>query len=121
MDTVIHHPSNLPHVCTCYPIHTCLLSADPPRISRPANTRQVQGRYVTQEQCIDAPANVIIYYLGNNYTTLLIHYTLNLVVVTLLLRKSGRNRQKKHQISPDQMIITLQLRVLLQIETHCKN
>ena len=48
-DPVIHEPPNLPYVSTRYPIHTSLLSADHPRISRPPNNRQAQGHYVTDE------------------------------------------------------------------------
>ena len=49
-------PSSLPHVTSGYPIHTCLLSADHPRILRPPDNRQDQGPYVTAEQCIHTPS-----------------------------------------------------------------
>ena len=39
----------------------------------------------------------------------------------LLLRKLGRNREKKHPITPNQTIITQELKVIFQIETHSKN
>ena len=71
-DLVIHDPSSLPHGITRYPIHTCLLSADHPRISRPPNNKQAQGHYVADEQCIHTPANMITRCLRNNYITLLI-------------------------------------------------
>ena len=65
-----------------YPIHTCRLSADHPRIIRPPNNRQAQGHYVTDEQCIHTPANMIIHCLRNNYTMLPIHYTLKTLLRT---------------------------------------
>ena len=79
---VIHDPSNLPHVSSSIPIHTSLLSTDHPRILRPPNNRQAQGHYVTDEQYIHIPANMITHCLRNNYIKLLIHYTLK----TLLRR-----------------------------------
>ena len=79
---VIHEPSNLAHVSPSYPIHTCRLSADHPRIIRPPNNRQAQGHYVTDEQCIHTPANMIIHCLRNNYTMLPIHYTLKTLLRT---------------------------------------
>ena len=72
---VIHDPSNLPHVSSSIPIHTSLLSTDHPRILRPPNNRQAQGHYVTDEQYIHIPANMITHCLRNNYIKLLIHYT----------------------------------------------
>ena len=106
---VIHDPSNLPHVSSSIPIHTSLLSTDHPRILRPPNNRQAQGHYVTDEQCIHIPANMITHCQRNNYIKLLIHYTLktlrfpcgcnlNIVIVILLLRKLGNNRQKNIQL-----------------------
>ena len=79
---VIHDPSNLPHVSSSIPIQTSLLSTDHPRILRPPNNRQAQGHYVTDEQYIHIPANMITHCLRNNYINLLIHYTLK----TLLRR-----------------------------------
>ena len=80
---VIHDLSNLPHVSSCYLIHTCLLPADYPHILRPPNNRQAQGwHYVTDDQCIHIPANMITHWLRNNYISLLINYTLK----TLLRR-----------------------------------
>ena len=64
------------------PIHTSLLLADHPRILRPLKNRQAQGHYVTDEQCIHIPANMITHCLRNNYINLLIRYTLK----TLLRR-----------------------------------
>ena len=53
-----------------------------PRIVQPPNNRQAQGHYVTDEQCIHIPANMITHCLRNIHFKLLIHYTLK----TLLRR-----------------------------------
>ena len=92
---VIHDPSNLPYVSTCYIIYACsLLAAHPP----PYHGCQTTGKpkqIVTDEQCIHKPANMIIYCLRNNYTLL---YTLN------------TETQKKHPIIPNQTVITYSLK-----------
>ena len=80
----IDDPSNLPRVSSSYPIHTSLLSADHPRILRPPNNRQAQGHYVTDEQCIHIPANMITHCLRNKFK-LLIHYTLKTLLRRLQL------------------------------------
>ena len=63
-------------------ILSTLLSAGHPRVLPPPNNRQSQGHCVTDEQCIHTSANMITPCLGNNYITLVIHYTLK----TLLQR-----------------------------------
>ena len=73
----------LPHVSTRSPILPCLLSADHPRIQRPPNNRQDQGHYVTDEQCIHTPANMIIRCLGNNKHLSIIRHTVSTLLRTL--------------------------------------
>ena len=82
--SVTHDPSDRPHISSSYPIHTSLLSMDHSRILRPPNNKRAQRHYVTDEQCIHIPANMITHCLRNNYIKLLIHYTLK----TLLQRFS---------------------------------
>ena len=48
-------------------------------------------------------------------------YPENVTPKIFLLHKSGRNREKKHPITPNQMFITEEFKVILQIETHSKN
>ena len=73
---VIHDPSNLSHVSTCYPIHICCCRRTTHRLSPPPNNRQVQGHYVTDEKCIHTPDNMIIHCLRNNYIASLIHHNM---------------------------------------------
>ena len=73
------HPTYLP---LSYP-HLPVVGGPPPYvIYPPPNNRKSQRHYVTDEQCIHTPANMMTHCLRNNYLTLLIRYTLN----TLLRR-----------------------------------
>ena len=114
-DPVIRNPSNLPHVSSGCPIHTCLLSADHPRILRQMNNRQAQRHYGTHEQCIHTPANMC---LGNNYITLFIHYTLksllqrspcgcniNIVICNFNIALVGEKQTEKHPITHNRTIV----------------
>ena len=56
---------------------------------------QAQGHYVTDEQCIHIPANMITHCLRNNYIKLLIHYTLK-----TLLRRFPCGCEKVSFLSP---------------------
>ena len=84
-----------------------------PYITEAEQEAQDQGHYVTDEQYIHIPVNMIHICLRNNYTHSLysedgtpkISLWLQLKhsnFVILLLRKLGRNRQKKHPITPNQ-------------------
>ena len=57
-------------------------------LKRPPNNRQDQGHYVTDEQCIHTPANMIIRCLGNNKHLSIIRHTVSSLLRTF---PCGRN------------------------------
>ena len=107
-----HHPyrmepSKLPHVKHRYPIHTCLLSADHPRISRQPKNSQTQLHYVrptmyshTGQNDYTLSRKQLSVLLGNyNTDTAQVFWCLQVISISIIAYDGENQTDKTHAVN----------------------